>query len=89
MQQFVDGAARCQAAGIDGVELHGAHGYLINQFLSPNTNVRTDEYGGNFEKRMRFIEEIITGSKSGVVLIFLSLFDLASVNLKKAAWICL
>ncbi|MBT2685948.1 FAD-dependent oxidoreductase [Bacillus sp. ISL-37] len=63
IQQFIDGAARCQAAGIDGVELHGAHGYLINQFLSPNTNVRTDEYGGNFEKRMRFIEEIITGIK--------------------------
>jgi 2,4-dienoyl-CoA reductase-like NADH-dependent reductase (Old Yellow Enzyme family)/thioredoxin reductase len=63
IQQFVDGAARCQAAGIDGVELHGAHGYLINQFLSPNTNLRTDEYGGNFKKRMRFIEEIITGIK--------------------------
>ncbi|GAM15753.1 oxidoreductase [Mesobacillus selenatarsenatis] len=63
IQQFVDGAARCQAAGIDGVELHGAHGYLINQFLSPNTNLRTDEYGGSFEKRMRFIEEIITGIK--------------------------
>ena len=63
IQQFIDGAVRCQAAGIDGVELHGAHGYLINQFLSPNTNVRTDEYGGNFEKRMRFIEEIITGIK--------------------------
>jgi len=63
IQQFVDGASRCQAAGIDGVELHGAHGYLINQFLSPNTNVRTDEYGGNFEKRMRFIEEIIAGIK--------------------------
>ncbi|WLR54769.1 FAD-dependent oxidoreductase [Mesobacillus subterraneus] len=63
IQQFVDGAARCQAAGIDGVELHGAHGYLINQFLSPNTNIRTDEYGGNVEKRMRFIEEIITGIK--------------------------
>jgi 2,4-dienoyl-CoA reductase-like NADH-dependent reductase (Old Yellow Enzyme family)/thioredoxin reductase len=63
IQQFVDGADRCQAAGIDGVELHGAHGYLINQFLSPNTNIRTDEYGGSFEKRMRFIEEIITGIK--------------------------
>lgn len=61
--KFVEGAARCQAAGIDGVELHGAHGYLINQFLSPNTNLRTDEYGGSFEKRMRFVEEIIQGIK--------------------------
>ncbi|UYZ22404.1 FAD-dependent oxidoreductase [Mesobacillus jeotgali] len=61
--KFVEGAARCQAAGIDGVELHGAHGYLINQFLSPNTNLRKDEYGGSFEKRMRFVEEIIQGIK--------------------------
>ena len=50
-------------AGIDGVELHGAHGYLINQFLSPNTNLRTDEYGGNFENRMRFLKEIVLGIK--------------------------
>jgi 2,4-dienoyl-CoA reductase-like NADH-dependent reductase (Old Yellow Enzyme family)/thioredoxin reductase len=63
IQKFVMGAYRCKLAGIDGVELHGAHGYLINQFLSPKTNLRTDEYGGNFENRMRFLEEIVLGIK--------------------------
>ena len=55
IRQFIDGAVRCQKAGIDGVELHGTHGYLIQQFLSPNTNHRTDEYGGSFENRLRFL----------------------------------
>lgn len=61
VQQFVDGAVRCQKAGVDGVELHGTHGYLIQQFLSRNTNQRTDEYGGSFENRLRFVKEIIEG----------------------------
>lgn len=61
IRQFVDAAVRCKAAGVDGVELHAAHGYLLQQFLSPNTNTRTDEYGGSFENRMRFIKEIIEG----------------------------
>ncbi len=56
---FGDAARRCQEAGFDFVELHGAHGYLINQFLSPNANVRTDEYGGSFENRTRFLFEIL------------------------------
>lgn len=59
--KFVRAAKRLQKAGIDAVELHGAHGYLIDQFLSPYTNKRTDEYGGNFENRMRFLDEIIEG----------------------------
>lgn len=61
VKQFVDAAVRCKEAGVDGVELHAAHGYLLQQFLSPNTNKRTDEYGGSFENRMRFIKEIIEG----------------------------
>ena len=61
IQQFVQGAVRVQKAGADGVELHAAHGYLIQQFLSPNTNHRTDEYGGSEENRMRFMLEIIKG----------------------------
>ena len=63
IQDFVDAAERCKKAGVDAVELHGAHGYLIQQFLSPYTNHRNDEYGGSFENRMRFLEEIVTGIK--------------------------
>lgn len=61
VNKFVQAAERCKRAGIDGVEVHGAHGYLINQFLSPEANIRTDEYGGSFRNRMRFLEEIILG----------------------------
>lgn len=61
IRQFVDGAVRVKKAGCDGVELHAAHGYLIQQFLSPNTNKRNDEYGGSLENRMRFLMEIIDG----------------------------
>ncbi|MEG1062043.1 MAG: NADH:flavin oxidoreductase, partial [Oscillospiraceae bacterium] len=61
VRQFIDAAVRCQKAGVDGVELHSAHGYLMQQFLSPNTNHRTDEYGGSFENRLRFLREIIEG----------------------------
>ena len=57
--QFGDAALRCKKAGIDGIELHCAHGYLLQQFLSPYTNKRTDEYGGSFENRMRLVLEII------------------------------
>ena len=56
---FGDSALRCRKAGFDFVELHGAHGYLINQFLAPNSNIRTDQYGGSFENRIRFLFEII------------------------------
>lgn len=64
VQQFVAGAVRVQQAGCDGVELHAAHGYLLNQFLSPYTNKREDEYGGSFENRLRFIAEIIAGIRA-------------------------
>lgn len=59
VSQFGDAALRVKKAGCDGVEIHASHGYLIQQFLSPFTNRRTDEYGGNFENRMRFLLEII------------------------------
>ena len=60
-QNFIDGAVRVKTAGCDGVELHASHGYLLQQFFSPVTNHRTDEYGGSFENRMRFITNIING----------------------------
>ena len=59
--QFIDAAQRAKMAGFDGVELHAAHGYLFEQFLSPWTNRRTDEYGGNEENRRRILKEIIEG----------------------------
>ncbi|MCH4005736.1 MAG: NAD(P)/FAD-dependent oxidoreductase [Eubacterium sp.] len=60
-QKFIDAAVRCQTAGYDGVELHGAHGYLLAEMFSPHYNLRTDEYGGSFENRMRMMKEIIEG----------------------------
>lgn len=62
IQEVIEGYAHCAAnmkeAGMDGVELHGAHGYLIQQFLSPVTNHRTDEYGGSEENRARLALEV-------------------------------
>lgn len=61
VKKFITGAYIAKTAGFDGVEIHAAHGYLISQFLSPYTNKRTDEYGGSFENRVRFLTEIIQG----------------------------
>lgn len=63
IQDFINAAVRVKKSGCDGVQLHASHGYLIQQFLSPNTNKRTDEYGGTLENRMRFLLEIIAGIK--------------------------
>jgi len=57
---FVSAAKNAIAAGFDGVELHGANGYLLHQFLAPNSNIRTDEYGGTPEKRCKFVLEVLT-----------------------------
>jgi 2,4-dienoyl-CoA reductase-like NADH-dependent reductase (Old Yellow Enzyme family)/thioredoxin reductase len=64
IQKFVDGAVRCRKAGVDGVLIHAAHGYLINEFLSPYTNRRTDQYGGSAENWARFAVEIIRGIRA-------------------------
>lgn len=64
IQQFIAGGVRVKKAGCDGVELHAAHGYLLQQFLSPYTNKREDEYGGSFENRLRMITEIIEGIRA-------------------------
>jgi 2,4-dienoyl-CoA reductase-like NADH-dependent reductase (Old Yellow Enzyme family) len=60
---FKAAASRALAAGFDVIELHGAHGYLIHEFLSPLSNQRTDEYGGPFENRVRFLLEVIESVK--------------------------
>ncbi|MDP2089471.1 MAG: NADH:flavin oxidoreductase/NADH oxidase [Flavobacteriaceae bacterium] len=59
VQYFKDAALRAKKADFKVIEIHGAHGYLINEFLSPVSNKRTDEYGGSFENRIRFLLEII------------------------------
>jgi 2,4-dienoyl-CoA reductase-like NADH-dependent reductase (Old Yellow Enzyme family) len=58
---FIAAALRAQKSGYDGVEIHGAHGYLITQFLSKEINKRTDEYGGSLENRSRLLFEIVNG----------------------------
>lgn len=63
---FGEGARRLQAAGLDGVELVASHGYLLSQFLNPRINLRNDDYGGDFERRMRLLQEIITSVRAAV-----------------------
>lgn len=63
---FGQGARRAKAWGFDAVQLHGAHGYLINQFLSPLTNRRTDEYGGSIKNRIRFLLEVYRNVREAV-----------------------
>ncbi|WP_026676853.1 NADPH dehydrogenase NamA [Fictibacillus gelatini] len=78
VQAFKEGARRAKEAGFDIIELHGAHGYLINEFLSPLSNHRKDEYGGSMEKRYRFLKEIIEAVKevwSGPLFVRISAND--------------
>jgi len=59
VKAFADAAARAVKAGIDVIEIHNAHGYLLQSFLSPISNQRTDEYGGSFENRIRLTLEVV------------------------------
>lgn len=60
VRDFVQAAKNAMKAGFDGVELHGANGYLIEQFVDSQTNLRTDGYGGTVDKRLRFLKEVLT-----------------------------
>lgn len=66
VEDFRKAAKRAVEAGFDVIEIHGAHGYLIHQFLSPLSNTRTDEYGGNPENRARFLMEIVDAVNSEI-----------------------
>ena len=65
-QAFVQAAIRAERAGYAATEIHAAHGYLISEFLSPEINLRDDEYGGRFENRTRFLKEILSEVKAAV-----------------------
>jgi len=67
---FGQAAGRVQEAGFDGVQIHGAHGYLLSQFFSPRTNRRTDQWGGRLENRMRFAIEAVRSIKKAVGPVF-------------------
>ena len=64
VKAFADAARRALKAGIDVIEIHNAHGYLLHEFVSPVSNTRTDEYGGSFENRIRFTVEVVDAIRS-------------------------
>jgi 2,4-dienoyl-CoA reductase-like NADH-dependent reductase (Old Yellow Enzyme family) len=64
VKSFQDSAVRAVKAGVDVIEIHGAHGYLVSSFLSPISNRRTDKYGGSFENRIRILIEIIEATRA-------------------------
>ena len=66
VESFAEAARRAKNAGFDGVEIHGAHGYLLSQFLSPLANQRHDDYGGSLENRARFLIEVIKAARGHV-----------------------
>ena len=95
IRKFVTGAVYAKMAGFDGVELHAAHGYLLNQFLSPYTNKRTDRFGGDAEGCLTFVREIIQGiqhtcGRSFPVSVRLTCdeFVEGGLTLADAVWIC-
>jgi N-ethylmaleimide reductase len=66
IEEFAQGARNAVAAGFDGIELHSANGYLLEQFLRPNTNIRTDGYGGTIENRARFVLEVVDATVKAI-----------------------
>ena len=82
-EDYAKAAERAMKAGFDGVEVHGAHGFLINQFTSPLVNTRKDKYGGSFKNRMRFPLEVVEMVKERVAGRLL-LYRLGSVDLDPA-----
>lgn len=63
-EDFISAAVRAQKSGYDGIEVHGAHGYILSQFLSPEINLREDAYGGSLENRSRLLLEIVEGIRA-------------------------
>lgn len=90
VQAFKEGAIRAKNAGFDVIELHGAHGYLINEFLSPLSNKRTDAYGGSAENRYRILREIIDEVRNvwdGPLFVRISAHDYAEGGMTADAYV--
>ena len=66
IEEFTQAAKNAVLAGFDGIELHGANGYLLEQFIRPNSNVRTDQYGGSIENRARFVLEVVDAAIAAI-----------------------
>ena len=86
IQQFIQTAKIAEQAGFSGVQIHGAHGYLVSQFLSPHHNQRTDKWGGSLENRMRFLVEIYQGIRAVVRPEFLVGLKLNSADFQKGGF---
>ncbi len=84
--RFATAAAVCETAGFDGVEIHGAHGYLVAQFLSPLSNQRDDEWGGDPQRRMRFLVEIIRAIRKRVSPSFAVALKLNSADFQRGGF---
>ena len=83
IQRFAQAARICEEVGFEGVQLHGAHGYLISQFLSPLTNKRQDQWGGSIENRMRFLLEIYTAVRAATSKDFMISVKLNSADFQR------
>lgn len=95
VEDFGKAAAKCKEAGADGVQIHGAHGYLLSQFLSPYFNRRTDEYGGTIENRARIVFEVYDEVRRWVgedypILIKINRSDMVEEGLTfdECLWVC-
>ncbi|VEG49051.1 NADH:flavin oxidoreductase [Mycolicibacterium chitae] len=86
IDRFARAAVVCEAAGFDGVQIHAAHGYLVTQFLSPLANLRTDEWGGDPERRMRFLLEIVRRTRKAVSPGFAVSVKLNSADFQKGGF---
>lgn len=86
IRQFIQAAQIAEKSGFSGVQIHGAHGYLISQFLSPHHNRRTDKWGGNLENRMRFLVDIYQGIRAAVQPEFLVGLKLNSADFQKGGF---
>lgn len=86
IERFVTAAAVCEEAGFDGIQVHAAHGYLVTQFLSPLSNLRTDEWGGDAGRRMRFLLEIVRRIRARVAPGFAVAVKLNSADFQRGGF---